>query len=148
MANTQAERHENLSQRPPTPDEVDNAATAAAALARARRKDGSILIGDFALSESIGNSLIAVLRIVADGDMVTVVPTGVELTTHEAAKLLNVSRPHLIKLLDRGEIPFAKTGTHRRIGFDHLMAYKERRSAGRRKALKRMQRFTEEFEAE
>ena len=80
-------------------------------------------------------SIFEVLTRVADdmahGHAIVIVPVGHELTTQEAADMLNMSRPHLVKLLESGEIDFHLTGTHRRVKFEDVMAYREQRDRAR-----------------
>jgi len=96
---------------------------------------------------SLYEALRRIIPLLVRGDAVSLVPVHQEVTTQQAADLLNVSRPHLITLLDRKQIPFTKVGTHRRIRFVDLMRYKLRRDAERRQAINEMTALAEEFGA-
>src|SRR5271170_432783 len=78
------------------------------------------------------------LRLLADlraGNSVTILQSRHELTTIEASKILGMSRQFLVQLLEKGEIPFHKVGTHRRLYVRDVIAYKGRRDTSRRKTL-------------
>lgn len=97
------------------------------------------------LPESILHMLRRMVHHLARGQVLSLVPTGNELTTQEAADLLNVSRPHLVKLLEQGDIPYTKTGTHRRVRFADLVTYKRKRDLTRRQGLDDLTRVSQEL---
>lgn len=78
------------------------------------------------LPATIVTLLLGMLRMKAIGLSVALTPLHSELTTSQAADIINVSRPYLIKLLEAGEIPYHKVGSHRRIRREDVMTYKQK----------------------
>jgi excisionase family DNA binding protein len=89
--------------------------------------------------------LVRILEEMALGNAVTLTPIHAELTTQEAADMLNISRPSLIQLLDDGKIEYRKVGTHRRIRFEAVMSYKRAADAERRAALAELAAYDQEI---
>ena len=87
------------------------------------------------IPESIYNILLQVIGYMKQGKAVSVIPIMQELTTQQAANMLGVSRPFLVSLLNSDEIPFHKTGTHRRIYLKDLVDYMTRRDQNRKRIL-------------
>lgn len=87
------------------------------------------------LPESLYQVLQQVTPLLAQGKGVTLIPQEHYLTTQEAANLLNISRPYLYKLLDRGDIPFTKIGSHRRVKAEDVLGYRQQRDGDRQTAL-------------
>lgn len=81
----------------------------------------------------------------ARGHGVSLIPMDAELTTSEAARQLKVSRPFLIGLLEKGEIPYRMVGTHRRIRFRDLYAYKQENDRKRLGALEELSALDQEY---
>lgn len=97
------------------------------------------------LPESLFYVLERVAEVLATGGAITVVPVGKEITTQQAANLLNVSRQYLVRLLERNEIPYTFTGKHRRLKVEDVLAYKEAREKTRRRALRDLTRLSQEY---
>lgn len=79
--------------------------------------------------------LVKILNYMKEGKSLSLVAQENEISTQHAAEMLNVSRPHVVKLLENGEIPFHKVGSHRRIKLDDLLAYQRKIQEEREKAL-------------
>lgn len=92
----------------------------------------------FVLPAEVFDVLRDVVKAMADGQAVTIAPVHQRLTTQEAAELLGVSRPTLVKLLDSGAIAYEQPGRHRRLLLTDVLAYRHRRSMRRRAALDEM----------
>lgn len=97
------------------------------------------------IPEAVFYLLERVVEVMARGDAITVVPVGKEVTTQQAANLLNVSRQYLVRLLDEGRIAYRKTGKHRRLRVEDVLAFKEQRDKDRRAGLRELSRMTQEF---
>lgn len=135
----------------PTPQEMESAAIAARALSKAAPGGAGLKICDEAgkheieLPAAIFKTLLKVLTEIGNGNTVAVIPVHSELTTSQAADLLNMSRPHLVKLIDEGALKCRMVGTHRKLYARDVLAYKDRMSHKRRTALSEMTALDEEL---
>jgi excisionase family DNA binding protein len=143
------ERHERI----PDPETADLARASASELSRllahrpgADRARVQLDGIDLILPRHALALLKDILTEMARGNAVTIVPTQAELTTQEAANILNVSRPHLIKLLEEGKIPFTRTGSHRRIRYQDLMDYKDGRDRESREAMEALAKQAQDLD--
>ena len=97
------------------------------------------------LPPSVIELLEQVVEVLARGEAVTVVSVSQELTTQEAADMLNVSRQYLVRLATNGNIPCMKTGTHRRLLVKDVLSYKRRRDRGRARTLDKLEQLSQDF---
>ena len=104
-------------------------------------EDGSELVLPKAATRLLGY----ILTEMSQGNAVTIIPLHAELTTQEAADLLHISRPHLIKLLTAKKLPFHMAGSHRRIKFNDLRAYENEVEKTRREAMQELANQAQEL---
>jgi excisionase family DNA binding protein len=109
----------------------------------------AVKLGDAAtvpLPASAARLLVDVLTNIGDGNAVLVLPMHREVSTQQAADLLNVSRPYLIGMLERRELPFRQVGTRRRVQLEDVLAYKARQAERRRRVLDELTAQAEDLE--
>ena len=99
---------------------------------------------EMVIPESVFYVLERVAEVMSQGDSITVVPVGRQLTSQQAANLLNVSRQYLVRLLDEGRIPFTRTGKHRRVRIEDVLAFKKNRDRERKVALDELTQLSED----
>ncbi len=102
--------------------------------------------GTFSLPAAAVRLLTEILKEMAKGNAVTLIPIHAMLTTQEAADILNVSRPFLVGLLEAGKIPYQRLGSHRRILFRDLMAFKDRTDDARESAQRQLTEEAQEHD--
>lgn len=89
--------------------------------------------------------LFEILENMAEGKSFMLIPSDAEVSTQQASDMLNVSRPHLVKLLEEGHIPFKKVGSHRRIELKDMLAYEEKQKKNRKEQLDFLSRQAQEL---
>ncbi|TQV70747.1 helix-turn-helix domain-containing protein [Exilibacterium tricleocarpae] len=136
----------------PTPAEVEQAKVSSRTLSKYTNVERVQLSlrgcngesDDLVLPGHVLQILLDVLSEMSKGNAVSLIPHHQELSTQEAASLLNVSRPFLVGLLEKGEIPFRKVGAHRRVLLNDVLAYKERCDCQRAEVLDELTAFSQE----
>ena len=113
-------------------------------LRRLVQSGGAKLVGpdghQIPLPEPVHDLLLMILKNLQAGKAISIVPEHQQLTTQRAANILGVSRPLLVGLVEKGEIPFHMVGSHRRIYLRDLLDYKRRRDSARHNAINDMAR--------
>ena len=135
----------------PSQEDAELALEASRELSRLRQRTGDELQvrldggNVLRLPKAAADLLHHILTEMSNGNAVTLIPIHAELTTQEAADLLNVSRPHLVRLLEKGHIKFRKVGAHRRITFLDLEAYRQQAERDRLEAMEELAQQAQEL---
>lgn len=139
MMTAPARERTTVTPNPIHEDEVKKLAKFLQAAPSAEGRQAPYLVSPTGERQEIPADVFAMLTHIVEslsaGRGVSVVPTNVQLTTQQAADHLGMSRPTLVKLLERGDIPFTKVGRHRRVKLENLIEYENRARYDRRQAL-------------
>lgn len=129
-------------------DDVVKAADEALHELKSEEAQVFLLVGEkkLQLDPYIANLLVEVFEQLSEGKPVSILPHNAEMTTRQAASILNVSRPYVSKLLKEGKMDFEMRGTHRRIRLEEVMRYKQEQGVRRRAALDRMTEIAEDLD--
>ena len=140
-----------LSEQPLLPSERDSslAETSRQLLSKYGKKDMKLKIegkeDTLTLPASVVRLLQRILDEMAEGNAVTLVSLEAELSTQQAAEVLNVSRPFVVKLLDDAELPHRMVGTHRRVLLKDVLKYKEKMHRQSREALQDLAKVSQDM---
>lgn len=88
--------------------------------------------------------LVKILQEISRGNPISIVPIATEITTQKAAEVLGCSRPHIVRLLEEGEIPYTKVGKHRRIRYEDIVIFRNKMKASQRNKIQELMRLDEE----
>ena len=137
---------------PPSADDIKLAAESSRLLGAALGHSDSARIRvidgeqDITVPLSAMRMLVDILAHMAEGEAISLIPQHAELTTQQAADFMNVSRPYFVKLLDNGELPHHKVGSHRRVFFRDLFIYKEQSMVDRKKVMEELAAQAQELD--
>ncbi|MCK0129273.1 excisionase family DNA-binding protein [Erythrobacter sp. F6033] len=136
----------------PSAEDIDAARVAARAFSKldqskaiSFKPESEDITEPITIPANIFRTIITMLVEMGNGNAVAVVPVSAELTTQQAADLLNVSRPHLVKLLKEEQLPYRMVGTHRKLLGKDVLNYRDKIVAERRAALTKMAELDEEL---
>jgi excisionase family DNA binding protein len=133
----------------PAPERSAAARVASLLLANSTKREGTVQVIDadgvrLEVPGVLAEVMYRAAELLAEGRPVTVLPDEELLTTQAAADILNVSRQYLVRLVDRGELPAEKVGSHRRLKATDIAAFKAARDARRSSALDRLTSLSED----
>lgn len=140
----------------PSADEIQQARESSTVLAQIlpgltnqvilQTQDAQGIKQELHLPLSVVRLMLSLLSEMAQGNAVTLVPYHAELSTQQAADFLNVSRPHLVSLLEKRKIPFRKVGTHRKVLFQDIVVYQQETKVLREQALDELTQQAQELD--